>query len=207
MRTPQLAINSVTTRQAGFEEALAAYAAAGFRQVEFMLSHVKDWLAAGHTVAEARALLDRTGSARSAGSSSPSSASPPESRRANRTRSGRTPAGPRARRRHAGRRHRRPGTAVARRPGGRGGGLRGFVELIDGLDVDVALEFNWGPFVKSLQSAVLVCEQVDHPRLGVLFDPAHYHTTVTKFEHLTAETVALDQARPPRTTWPPSRAS
>src|SRR3712207_2807144 len=50
MRTSQLAINSVSTRQGGLEEALAAYGAAGFRQVEFVLPLVKEWLARGHTV-------------------------------------------------------------------------------------------------------------------------------------------------------------
>jgi 2-keto-myo-inositol isomerase len=67
-----------------------------------------------------------------------------------------------------------------------------FAELVEqtaDLDVGIALEFNWGPLIKSLMSAVRVCERVNRPQLGVLFDPAHYYTTVTKFEHLTAATV------------------
>ena len=65
--------------------------------------------------------------------------------------------------------------------------LSGFLRSIDGLDVTVAIEFNWGPMVKSFQSAVRICELADHPRAGVLFDPAHYHCTPTKLEHLTPE--------------------
>src|SRR6185312_14089952 len=53
----QLAINSVSTRQKDLVEALDAYAAAGFRQVEFVLPLVKDWLAEGHTVDDVRGLL------------------------------------------------------------------------------------------------------------------------------------------------------
>lgn len=44
---------------------------------------------------------------------------------------------------------------------------------------DLAVEFNASPVVKSLQSAVRVAEKADHPRVGVLFDPAHYHVTPT----------------------------
>jgi hypothetical protein len=36
MQREQLAINSVTTRQAAFEEALAAFSAAGFRPPEVL---------------------------------------------------------------------------------------------------------------------------------------------------------------------------
>ena len=60
---------------------------------------------------------------------------------------------------------------------------------IDGLDVTLALEFNWSPVVRSLESAVQVARAVASPRLGVLFDPAHYHTTVTKLEQLTPANV------------------
>src|SRR5919206_1958005 len=57
MKQEQLAINSVSTRHKDLEEALAAYDGAGFRQVELLLPHVKDWLAAGHTVDDVRRLL------------------------------------------------------------------------------------------------------------------------------------------------------
>ena len=61
MKRAQLAINSVSTRHANLEEALAAYAGAGFRNVEFMLGHVKEYLGRGHTTADAKQLLDSHG--------------------------------------------------------------------------------------------------------------------------------------------------
>jgi 2-keto-myo-inositol isomerase len=191
MRTSQLAINSVSTRQGSLEEALAAYAAAGFRRVEFLLPHVKEWLAAGHTVDEARRLLASHG-LRSIGGFelAVECLTPPESRLANRE----------AQRANASLIHDLGGGTLVVGAAGPVGpsldaldalaeALRDLVESIEGLNVTVALEFNWGPLVKSLRSAVLVCEKVNHPRLGVLFDPAHYHTTVTKLEDLTADTV------------------
>src|SRR5579871_842479 len=57
MKREQLAIHSVSTRQKDLVEALDAYSAAGFRNVEFVLSHVKDWEAQGHTRDEVRELL------------------------------------------------------------------------------------------------------------------------------------------------------
>jgi 4-hydroxyphenylpyruvate dioxygenase len=64
------------------------------------------------------------------------------------------------------------------------------VDAIADLDVTLALEFNWSPVIRSLASAVAVSDAVDDPRLGVLFDPAHYYTTPTKLEDLTAHAVS-----------------
>ncbi len=57
MQLSQIAINSVSTRQQSMEEALDAYAAAGFKNVEFVLPLVKGWLAQGHTTDDLRELL------------------------------------------------------------------------------------------------------------------------------------------------------
>ena len=191
MHTPQLAINSVSTRQEGLEEALAAYAAAGFRQVEFLLPLVKEWLAQGHTVAEGRRLLAAHGLRSIGGFQLPVECfSPSGSRGANHE----------SHRANASLIHELGGGTLVVGTDGPpqpsvdaldvvAETLRGLAEGVEDLDVDIALEFNWGPLVKSLRSAVLVCKKADHPRLGVLFDPAHYHTTVTKFEHLNADTV------------------
>jgi len=54
----QLAINSVTTRNADVQACVTAYADAGFRNVEFMLGHVKDYLTAGHRAGDLRTRLD-----------------------------------------------------------------------------------------------------------------------------------------------------
>jgi 2-keto-myo-inositol isomerase len=80
--------------------------------------------------------------------------------------------------------------------------LGGLVRHVEGYDVRIALEFNWSPLVRSLASAVRVVEQVDHPQLGILFDPAHWYTTPTKMEDIDGRAVRrivhvhLDDMRP-----------
>lgn len=191
MQREKLAINSVTTRQAGFEEALAAFSAAGFRQVEFVLPLVKDWLGQGHSVADARALLAEHGLRPIGGFQTHLECfSSPESKAAN----------------HA--IHRENAELIHNLGGGTlvvgtdgpekpsldalgtvAETLHGLARELDGFDVALAVEFNWGPLVKSFMSAVRVVEQVNLPRVGILFDPAHYHCTPSKLEHLTAATV------------------
>ena len=51
-------MHSLTTKHRNLEEALEAYAAAGFRHVEPYLPLVKAWLEDGHTVEQTRGLLD-----------------------------------------------------------------------------------------------------------------------------------------------------
>jgi 4-hydroxyphenylpyruvate dioxygenase len=195
MKTKQLAMHSISTHHRDLEEALDAYAGAGFRSVELFLPHLKDWLARGHTMAEARAQLAARdlkciggfethvvcfGSA--------------DARRANHDL------------------HLANARLIDELGGGVivvgtdgpeapfadpltalepiAGALRELARRLDGLNVRIALEFNWSPVVKSLRSAVQVARQVDDPRIGVLFDPAHYYVTPTKFADLTVESVA-----------------
>jgi 2-keto-myo-inositol isomerase len=191
MLRSQLAINSITTRQPSFEDALAAYGAAGFPQVEFHLPLLKDWLASGHSTADAKALLAQNALQAIGGFQVGIECfSSEESQQSNRATL-----------------HENAqlihdlggGTLVVGTDGPSqpslealdvvATALRSFAESIEELDVVVALEFNWGPLVKSLRSAQIVCEKADHPKVGILFDPAHYHTTVTKFEDLTPESV------------------
>jgi 4-hydroxyphenylpyruvate dioxygenase len=194
MKTAQLAINSVSTRHRDLEEALDAYAAAGFRAIEFLLPHVKAWLAQGHTVADVcRMLSERDLRCIGGFELAVVCFGPPDARQANRDQH----------------------LANARLIDELGGGtlvvgtdgpsqplddplaaldpiaeaLGTLARQIEGLKVSIALEFNWSPVVKSLASAVQVIERVDHPQLGVLFDPAHYYVTPTKFADLTAATV------------------
>jgi 4-hydroxyphenylpyruvate dioxygenase len=54
--------------------------------------------------------------------------------------------------------------------------------------VQLAIEFNWGP-VKSLPLAAEIARLSGAANVGVLFDPAHYHCTPTKFEDLNAANV------------------
>ena len=193
MLTSQLAINSITVRQAGFEEAMAVFAAAGFPQVEFHLPLVKEWLASGHTVAEAKSLLAAHGLCSIGGFQAAIECfSSDESQAANQA----------LLKENAKLIHDLGGGTLVLGTDGPpqpsvdallvvATALREFAESIAGLDVAIGLEFNWGPLVKSLRSAQLVCEQANHPRVGILFDPAHYHTTVTKFEDLTPDAVRL----------------
>lgn len=191
MRIDQIAIASVSTRQDGLLPALDASAAAGFRNVEFVLSLVKDWLAESHSVADVRRALDSRGLRAIGGFETHLVCFGTDAeRRAN----------------HA------LHLANARLIHELGGGtlvlgtdgpdvatsadlapiamaLRDLAQHIADLDVQIALEFNWSPVVRSLASAVRAVELADHPHVGVLFDTAHYYSTVTKFSDLTPEAV------------------
>jgi 4-hydroxyphenylpyruvate dioxygenase len=191
MNIERIAINSVSTRQQGLEEALAAYSAAGFRNVEFVLPLVKEWLGQGHSIGDLRSMLAEYQLRPIGGFETHVVCfGPPEVQRAN----------------HA--LHLENARLIHELGGGTlvvgtdgpphpsleslGQVAQTFRELaraIEGMDVRVAVEFNWSPIIKSLKSAVLLCKQVSHPQVGVLFDPAHYYTTTTKLADLTAETV------------------
>lgn len=191
MQTNRLGINSITTKQANFPDAVAAYARAGFRNVEFHLPLVHQWLDQGHTTRDARQVLIDHGLQCIGGfqlgvdcfSTQP----------AQRTNHAIHLENARILHDLGG------GTLVIGTDGPSSPSLAdldlvaetlsGLLARFDGLDVTMALEFNWGPLVKSLASAVRVCEMVNHPRLGVLFDPAHYYTTVTKFSDINERTV------------------
>ena len=58
MRKSQIAINSISTMRHGLEESLAGYADAGFRNVEFPLGHVRDYLGTGHRIKDGKSMLD-----------------------------------------------------------------------------------------------------------------------------------------------------
>lgn len=191
MKPEHIAINSVSTRQSGLEEALQAYAAAGFRNVEFVLPLVKDWIAQDRTVNDARQLLQEYG-LRAIGGFEKHVAcfAAPDEQRANHEL---FLANARLVHDLGG------GTLVVGTDGPAQPALEAldtvaevFSKLarqIEGLNTTIAIEFNWSPLVKSLKSAVRVAEQVNHPQVGVLFDPAHYYTTPTKLEDLNANTV------------------
>jgi sugar phosphate isomerase/epimerase len=57
--------------------------------------------------------------------------------------------------------------------------------------VTLCLEFNWSPVVKSLRTAAEIARRTRASNVGVLFDPAHYHCTPTKFDQLTPENIAM----------------
>jgi sugar phosphate isomerase/epimerase len=195
MNESQLAINSVSTRGAELPETLAAYADAGFRNVEFCLPQVKAFLAAGAQPADVRGLLERHRLRCIGGFEEAVQAfSPPEQRRANHDLL----------------------ADNARLIAALGGGTmvvgtdgpaepesgedvigvlaRTFGDLarrIEPTGVTLCLEFNWSPVVKSLRTAVEVARRSGAKNVGVLFDPAHYHCTPTKFDQLNAENIAF----------------
>jgi 2-keto-myo-inositol isomerase len=195
MKLNQIAINSVSTKQADIEEALKAYAAAGFTQVEFVIPQVKAWLAAapGRTSKDVKALLDKHKMKCIGGFETTLQAfGDPAARKANHALhaanakliselSGGAPA-----------------TIVVGTDGDEKNNLdtlkaigQAARELIGQFPANVALavEFNWSPVVKSLRSAAIVAEAADHPRVGILFDPAHFHCTPSKFDDLTEAVV------------------
>jgi sugar phosphate isomerase/epimerase len=59
-------------------------------------------------------------------------------------------------------------------------------DRVKGTGVTLCLEFNWSPVVKSLRTAAEIARRAGRENIGVLFDPAHYHCTPTKFDQLSA---------------------
>ena len=190
MKRSQLAINSVSTR-GGFEESLAAYQRAGFVNVEFILGPVKDWIADGRTPAQARRLLEAHGLKCIGGFDCGLEAFAPESKQEqNRARLVEN-----ARLLHElGGANLVVGTDGPSETHGDPLGVLAarFGEIageIEPLGVSLLIEFNWSPLVKSLRAAVEVAKRSGAVNVGVLFDPAHYHCTPTKFEQISAASV------------------
>ncbi|MBN1640297.1 MAG: sugar phosphate isomerase/epimerase [Anaerolineae bacterium] len=193
MKRSQLAINSVSTIRANLPDSLAAYHAAGFRNVEFPLHHVRGYLAEGHPLDEVRGLLERYDMRCIGGFDSIVECfSPLEQRERNHARI----------------------VQAAEFLAGLGGstlvvGTDGPAEpLPDSVDemaaafasvaaavehtgVTLCIEFNWSPLVKTLRMAADIARRSGTVRVGVVFDPAHYYCTPTKFAELNAGNVAL----------------
>lgn len=191
MKVEQLAIHSLSTSHRNLEEALDAYAAAGFRYVEPYLPLVKAWIEDGHTIEQTQQLFESYGLRVIASSELavecfhasdvllPNLRANAENVRLIAELGGSAMIvhtdGP------------EQVTAGSLEPIARA--LVDLAEATEDLGVDVAVEFNASPVVKSLQSGVRVAEIADHPRVGVLFDTAHYHVTPTKFENINSSSV------------------
>jgi sugar phosphate isomerase/epimerase len=191
MKAEQLAINSQCTFHWDLEEALDAYAAAGFKYVEPHLNLIQDWLADGHTVDETRDLFESRDLRVVASSQLEVMCfGSPDARISNL----KANAANAELIRELGADKIIVGTdgpeqialkeldAVAR-------AVWNLAEFTEDLGVDIVIEFNWSPIVKSLQSAVRISEIADRPRVGVLFDTAHYHVTPTKLSDINEESV------------------
>jgi 2-keto-myo-inositol isomerase len=191
MKADRLAINSQCTFQHNLEEALDAYAAAGFKNVEPHLNLLKDWLDNGHTVDDARRLFEERDLFVVASSQlevmcfgSPDARLPNLRANAENARLIRELGGDKMIVGTDG-----PEQNSVEALDAVAGAMWNLAEATEDVGVDIAIEFNWSPLVKSLQSAVRVAEIADHPRVGVLFDTAHYHVTPTKLRDINENSV------------------
>jgi sugar phosphate isomerase/epimerase len=196
MNESQLAINSVSTRGAALPETLAAYAAAGFHNVEFCLPLVKEFLDSGATINDVRALLARHQLHCIGGFEEAVQAfSEPKQRAENHSKTIENAkliaalggnvmvVGTDG-----------PATSDSQTANSDVIGVlarifRTLADEIRPLGVTLCIEFNWSPVVKSLRTAVDVARRSGADNVGVLFDPAHYHCTPTKFDQLNSANV------------------
>lgn len=193
MKSSQLAINSISTGGQGLEERLSAYSEAGFAHVEFHLSHIKDYLSGGRTVADARRLLEChglhciggfEGTVRSFGNADELEANAQTVLENGRILS------------EIGGSILVVGTDGPPEPvddplGAMGERFAVHARKLRPLGITIAIEFNWGPLVRSLRTAAEVARRSGQPNVGVLFDPAHYHCTPTKLAEIDPANTAM----------------
>ncbi len=175
------------------ETILAAYETVGFTNVEFTLKHVYDYLDAGHGVADVVALLKRHNLNCIGGFETPMNCfGSADERKLNHARivancellgefEGSALVlgtdGP------------KPSQKSIDAVGEIAATFGELGEQVKSTGVKLCLEFNWGPVVKSVRTAVDVARRSGSDNVGVLFDPAHYHCTPSKLEMLDAESV------------------
>ncbi|HEX8552106.1 MAG TPA: sugar phosphate isomerase/epimerase family protein [Abditibacteriaceae bacterium] len=195
MKHEQLAINTISLRGA-LPEIITATAEAGFSNIEWYIGQIKSYVNEGHALAEVTALLQNAGLQSVGGFECGLEAfGSTESQAKN----------------HAyivenarllaelgqGKQQ----CLVVGTDGAAIGELENPVERcaevvgqvanqVAPLGVELLIEFNWGA-VKSLPLAAEIARQSGASNAGVLFDPAHFHCTPTKFEDLTPENVAF----------------
>ena len=191
MNASQIAINSVSTAHPAFEQTLKAYADAGFTNVEFVIPQIKKYMqAGGKGTRDVRALLQEyrlrcVGGFEAAICAFGDAAARKKNRELllgnaqllDELGGGVMVVGTDGPEKHCLEALATIGQAVR--------------ELADAAprSVSIAVEFNWSPIVKSIRSASLVVDAADHERVGILFDPAHYHCTSSKLEDLTPKVV------------------
>lgn len=196
MNTAQLAVVSVSTRHDTVEEMLSAYSTAGFRNVEFYLPEVWEYLDQGRSVEELRNLLDQYDVDCIGGFAhfdnyvtcfGNAVTFEHDNHQIIRNAELLDDLGATAM---------VVGADAPDDPDEFSDILDHYAEryamLADQVahtEVTLCLEFNWSPLIKSLRSAAEITRRTDRDNMGVLFDPAHYHCTPTKFAELTAENV------------------
>jgi len=190
MKKEQLAINSVSTK-GDFEEMLAGYRAAGFRKVEFALPQAKAWLGNERTPEDLRALLDRYELQCIGGFESAIEcfSDTVEKNHDLHVENAKLLAALGGTNMVVGTDGPKSGPNMDALDG-LANGVRSVADRIAEYGVSILIEFNWSPVVKSLSTAAEVVRRSGAKNAGVLFDPAHYHCTPTKFEQLTLGNVA-----------------
>ncbi len=174
-----------------FPASAAAVRQAGFEKIEFALAHVKDYLKQGHSIAGVKRILDDHGLKALGGfethlecfSENPSANHELHVKNAELLAAlGATSLvmgtdGPKA-------------PAGVEILGTMAKTVRSVADKMKRLGVNLLIEFNWSPVVKSLRTAAEIARLSGASNAGVLFDPAHYHCTPTKFDQISVENVA-----------------
>jgi len=190
MRREQLAINSVSTR-GEFEKMLAGFRAAGFGKVEFALWQVKEYLGKERTPADLRALLDKH-ELQCIGGFEAALECFSDNVKANHdlhVENAKLLSALGGTNMVVGTDGPKSGPSMDALDG-LARGIRSVAGRIAEYGVNILIEFNWSPVVKSLRTAAEIVRRSGAPNAGVLFDPAHYHCTPTKFDELTPGNVA-----------------
>lgn len=194
METDQLGVVSVSTDHDDVEEMFGAYADAGFENVEFYMPEVWEYLDEGRTVADLQTLLDDHGIACIGGFAQFD----------NHVTCFGTPATFEADNHQIVRNAEllddlgaETMVVGADAPedhydfddvlGHYAERFRWLGEAVAHTDVTLCIEFNWSPLLKTLRSAAEIARRTERENVGVLFDPAHYHCTPTKFDEFTDE--------------------
>lgn len=193
MTPEQLAINSVSTRTADLETCLAAYAEAGFVNVEFVLSHVKKYLEGGHSLADLGRLLKKHELKCIGGFESGvlcfAGADEQRQNHAKIVENAQLLADLGGTNLVVGTDGPAEAAAHADLAGEMAEVFAALGRRIEATGVGLCIEFNWSPVAKSLRTAVEIARRSGAKNVGVLFDPAHFHCTPTKFDQLSAGNV------------------
>ena len=194
MNIQRLGLNTVSLKFTNLEEVAAACAGAGFRTIECPLDQIRKELAKGMTPAQARAIINGHKLSVSGGFNQ------------NLIGLGTAAEIKKSQDEHVanaelisqlGGSMMVVGTDYINWPGQKevpdviermAASARAVADRIRPCNITMAIEFNWG-MVKTLFATVEIAKRSGAGNVGVLFDPAHFHSTPTKTEHITAETM------------------
>ena len=172
---------------------MAAYQAAGFRYVEFPLGYAREYLEQGHTLTDLKRLLEAHDLHCIGGFDCAVECFASADRRAqNHNRivaNARFLAELGGTNMVVGTDGPEDLTAISDVTGEMAGVFAEVARSIQDTGVTLCIEANWSPIVKSLRTAAEIARKASEPNVGLVFDPAHYHCTPTKFDQLNADNV------------------